>query len=404
MTTKPLNIFEMFAGVGGFRVGLERVNEDLFKTKWSNQWEPSKKAQEAFECYDFHYPDSLNLNEDISEVPDVFYTDKEIDMIVGGFPCQDYSVARTLSGEMGIQGKKGVLFWEIIRAVRLSNPKYVLLENVDRLLKSPSKQRGRDFSIMLAAFNQLGYSVQWRVINAAEYGLAQRRRRVFIFAYRNNDNYFNELIDYSDEDLIFSKGFFAENFPVESETVKKRFYTGELLDDIVEVSDVFSASIYNTGVMRNGIFTTIETKPISEKPISLGEILQPKEEVSEEFYLNEIQLEKFKYLKGAKKINRISATGHEYTFSEGGMSLTDSLDKPGRTMLTSESSINRSTHIVEVDGQIRFITPIEAERLNGFPDDWTNTMSKRMRYFCMGNALVTGIIERIGKGIEELER
>ena len=404
MTTKPLNIFEMFAGVGGFRVGLERVNEDLFKTKWSNQWEPSKKAQEAFECYDFHYPDSLNLNEDISEVPDVFYTDKEIDMIVGGFPCQDYSVARTLSGEMGIQGKKGVLFWEIIRAVRLSNPKYVLLENVDRLLKSPSKQRGRDFSIMLAAFNQLGYSVQWRVINAAEYGLAQRRRRVFIFAYRNNDNYFNELIDYSDEDLIFSKGFFAENFPVECETVKKRFYTGELLDDIVEVSDVFSASIYNTGVMRNGIFTTIETKPISEKPISLGEILQPKEEVSEEFYLNEIQLEKFKYLKGAKKINRISATGHEYTFSEGGMSLTDSLDKPGRTMLTSESSINRSTHIVEVDGQIRFITPIEAERLNGFPDDWTNTMSKRMRYFCMGNALVTGIIERIGKGIEKLEQ
>lgn len=403
MTTKPLNIFEMFAGVGGFRVGLERADEKLFQTKWANQWEPSKKAQEAFDCYNFHFPDSINLNEDISAVPDSFYTDKDIDMIVGGFPCQDYSVARSLSGELGIQGKKGVLFWEIVRAIELSNPKYVLLENVDRLLKSPSKQRGRDFSIMLGAFNNLGYSVQWRVINAAEYGFAQRRRRVFIFAYRNDDDYYNKLSPFMDEEIIFAKGLFAEQFPVQTHTVKKRHAVGELSSDIVDISDFFSTQIFNTGVMRDGKFTTIETEPVHENPITLGEILVPEETVDENFYLSPAQLEKFEYLKGPKKIKRVSASGHEYIFSEGGMALTDPLEKPGRTMLTSEASINRSTHIVDVNGRTRFLTPIECERLNGFPDDWTNTMQNRMRYFCMGNALVTGVIERLGQGIAELE-
>ncbi|QIK51982.1 DNA (cytosine-5-)-methyltransferase [Jeotgalibaca porci] len=403
MTTKPLHIFEMFAGVGGFRVGLERADENLFQTKWANQWEPSKKAQEAFDCYDARFPDSLNLNEDISEVPDSFYTDKEIDMIVGGFPCQDYSVARSLSGELGIQGKKGVLFWEIVRAIELSNPKYVLLENVDRLLKSPSTQRGRDFSIMLGAFNNLGYSVQWRVINAAEYGFAQRRRRVFIFAYRNDDNYSKKLAEDLDENIIFSTGLFAELFPVQTHIVKKRHAVGTLSDDIVDISDSFSTPIFNTGIMRDGKFTTIETEAVYVNPTTLGEILVPEETVDEKYYLSPEQLEKFVYLKGPKKIKRTSATGHEYIFSEGSMSLTDSLEKPGRTMLTSEASINRSTHIVEVDGRIRFLTPVECERLNGFPDDWTNTMHNRMRYFCMGNALVTGVIERLGQGIAILE-
>jgi len=83
-----------------------------------------------------------------------------------------------------LKGKKGVLFWEIIRATEIIKPKYLILENVDRLLKAPSKQRGRDFAIMLTAFNNLGYSVEWRVINAAEYGRSQRRRRVFFFVYQ----------------------------------------------------------------------------------------------------------------------------------------------------------------------------------------------------------------------------
>ncbi|EAC5437554.1 DNA (cytosine-5-)-methyltransferase [Listeria monocytogenes] len=394
---KELTILELFAGVGGFRIGLEKANKNYYKTLWSNQWEPSRKAQDAFNCYDNHFPESENLNEDISTISDERFANINADMIVGGFPCQDYSVARSLSGGMGIQGKKGVLFWEIIRATKIIQPTFLLLENVDRLLKSPASQRGRDFAIMLAAFNDLGYSVEWRVINAAEYGLAQKRRRVFIFVYKNKSDFAKKTQNYSDEEIIYNDGLFARGFPIENQPYKNRFVSDIISEDIVSVSDNFSSSIFNTGIMRNGKFTSIETVPVSEKPIPLKDILQPESEVDDKYYLNEDDILKFKTLRGAKKIQRISADGHMYTFSEGSMSETDDIDKPGRTMLTSEGSKNRSTHLIKIDDKYRILTPLECEALNGFPPNWTANMPDRMRYFCMGNALVTGVIERIGK-------
>ncbi|MBC1549880.1 DNA (cytosine-5-)-methyltransferase [Listeria sp. FSL L7-1434] len=394
---KELTILELFAGVGGFRIGLETANKNYYKTLWSNQWEPSRKAQDAFNCYDNHFPESENLNEDISTISDERFANINADMIVGGFPCQDYSVARSLSGGMGIQGKKGVLFWEIIRATKIIQPTFLLLENVDRLLKSPASQRGRDFAIMLAAFNDLGYSVEWRVINAAEYGLAQKRRRVFIFVYKNKSDFAKKAQNYSDEEIIYNDGLFARGFPIENKPYKNRFVSDIISEDIVSVSDNFSSSIFNTGIMRNGKFTSIETVPVSEKPIPLKDILQPESEVNDKYYLNEDDILKFKTLRGAKKIQRISADGHMYTFSEGSMSETDDIEKPGRTMLTSEGSKNRSTHLIKIDDKYRILTPLECEALNGFPPNWTANMPDRMRYFCMGNALVTGVIERIGK-------
>ncbi|MBC2251589.1 DNA (cytosine-5-)-methyltransferase [Listeria welshimeri] len=399
---KELTILELFAGVGGFRIGLEKANKNYYKTMWSNQWEPSRKAQDAFNCYDNHFPESENLNEDISTISDERFANINADMIVGGFPCQDYSVARSLSGGMGIQGKKGVLFWEIIRATKIIQPTFLLLENVDRLLKSPASQRGRDFAIMLAAFNDLGYSVEWRVINAAEYGLAQKRRRVFIFVYKNNSDFANKAQNYSDEEIIYNDGLFARGFPIENQPYKNRFVSDIISEDIVSVSDNFSSSIFNTGVMRHGKFTSIETLPVSEKPIPLKDILQPESEVDDKYYLNEDDILKFKTLRSAKKIQRISADGHMYTFSEGSMSETDDIDKPGRTMLTSEGSKNRSTHLIKIDEKYRILTPLECEALNGFPSNWTANMPDRMRYFCMGNALVTGVIERIGKQLYDM--
>ena len=202
-----MNILELFAGVGGFRIGLENADKDYFQTKWANQWEPSRKSQDAFEVYDLHFPDSENINISISEISDEKFAEMNPDMIVGGFPCQDYSVARSKKNEQGIEGKKGVLFWEIIRATRITKPKYLILENVDRLLKAPSKQRGRDFAIMLTAFNNLGYSVEWRVINAGEYGRSQRRRRVFFFVYRNDTTFAKRL----DEQFENTETVFNEN-------------------------------------------------------------------------------------------------------------------------------------------------------------------------------------------------
>lgn len=398
-----LNVVELFAGVGGFRVGLERADKNLFDTVWANQWEPSKKAQDAFECYNSHFPSSENCNDDIAKVSNKTFEDMNIDLVVGGFPCQDYSVARSLSKEKGIEGKKGVLFWEIKRIVEVSHPKYILLENVDRLLKSPSKQRGRDFSIMLATFRDLGYIVEWRVVNAAEYGAAQRRRRIFIFAYDKSLAFAERQLEKSTAEILFKDGFFATTFPVKEEAYKNRDDRVELPQDIVDISDNFSFGYQTAGIMIEGQVHTIHTQALNPQPIPLGQILQDELEVDEKFYLNEEQIEKFAYLRGPKKIERISKDGHSYVFSEGGMSPTDLLELPGRTMLTSEGTTNRSTHIVEVNGRKRFLTPIECERLNGFPDNWTATMSDRMRYFCMGNALVTHLIEKMGHTIKQIE-
>ncbi|MBM7700922.1 DNA (cytosine-5-)-methyltransferase [Kurthia huakuii] len=398
-----LNVVELFAGVGGFRVGLEKADKKLFDTVWANQWEPSKKAQDAFDCYNTHFPSSENCNDDIAKVSNKTFEEMNIDLLVGGFPCQDYSVARSLSKEKGIEGKKGVLFWEIKRIIEVSHPKYVLLENVDRLLKSPSKQRGRDFSIMLATFRDLGYIVEWRIINAAEYGAAQRRRRIFIFAYDKSLAYAERQLQHSTGELLLKDGFFAKTFPVKDEVYKGRDEKVELPQDILEISDEFSFEYHQAGIMIDGHVHTVHPEALNPRAIPLGDILQDEAEVDEAYYLNEAQIEKFAYLRGPKKIERTSKDGHKYIFSEGGMSPTDLLELPGRTMLTSEGTTNRSTHVIEVNGRKRFLTPIECERLNGFHDNWTATMSKRMRYFCMGNALVTQMIEKMALTIKEIE-
>lgn len=404
MQNSKINVIELFAGVGGFRLGLKKANPELFEVVWGNQWEPSRKAQDAFNCYVRNFETGKHSNEDITTVSNETFIDLEPNLVVGGFPCQDYSVARTLSGEKGLQGKKGVLFWEIKRVIENTKPKYVLLENVDRLLKSPSSQRGRDFAVMLATFRDLGYTVEWRVINAADYGFAQRRRRVFIFAYKNGIAFERAQSNYSDDQIVFKEGFFAKPFPVEFEPYQDRITSVTLPPDIVSISDDFSFGFHTAGYMKHGQVFTTQVIPVEEKPTTLQDILIDESEVDEKFYLSESQIEKFAYLRGPKKIERKSADGHVYQFSEGGMSPTDDLDKPGRTMLTSEGSTNRSTHIIEVNGRKRFLTPLECERLNGFDDNWTSCMSDRMRYFCMGNALVVGLIERMGKRIEEIEK
>ena len=411
-----MNVLELFAGVGGFRIGLENAHPDYFETLWSNQWEPSRKSQDAFEVYNYHFPDSENINVSIADITDEQFAEMNADMIVGGFPCQDYSVARSKKNEQGIEGQKGVLFWEIIRATRIIRPRFLILENVDRLLKAPSKQRGRDFAIMLTAFNNLGYSVEWRVINAADYGRSQRRRRVFFFIYRNDIPFAHQMDQrFEEQEQVFDEGLFATQFPILNTPVKKRHVYYELPEDIVEVSDNFSGTVWNTGVMRHGRYYSIDTAPNYDgEPITLGEILQNEEEVPEKFFINDpAKLEKFQYLRGPKRIERTSADGHTYIYSEGGMSPTDDLNLPGRTMLTSEGTVNRSTHFLNVNGKYRLITPVEAERLQDFPDNWTalkrlsdgtvTEVSDKMRMFFMGNALVTDIVRKIGEFIVEID-
>lgn len=384
-------ICELFAGVGGFRLGFERASKE-WKTVWANQWEPGRKSQHAFDCYCRHFGNvPTHVNIDINQIDKTTIPDHTV--LVGGFPCQDYSVART--GATGIEGKKGVLWWQIYHTVKAKQPPFILLENVDRLLKSPASQRGRDFGIMLASFHRLGYDVEWRVINAAEYGFAQRRRRIFIFAYKRTTTYYFTQQEYDETAALNQRGFFATTFPISplSEIQTTAFETS----DIVEISDTFKFSFENAGLMRNGTIYTGKSTPIPQQPILLKDILQSN--VPEKYYLGET-LDKWTYLKGAKKIERTAKNGHKYIFSEGPIAFPDPIDKPARTMLTSESSTNRSTHVIRdpQTNRLRLLTPVEAERIQGFDDEWTNTgMPERFRYFCMGNALVVGLITRMAQ-------
>ena len=404
-----MNVLELFAGVGGFRVGLEKASP-TFKTLWSNQFEPSRKSQDAFEVYTYHFPDSENWNEDISLISDERFSALrgKVDLIVGGFPCQDYSVARTKKNEQGIEGKKGVLFWEIIRATKLSNPKYLLLENVDRLLKAPSKQRGRDFAIMLRAFADLGYGVDWRVINPAEYGWCQRRKRVFLFVYRKDTDYFKQQ-QVLDDFGVGTSGIFEETYPTRTEVLKDRNNSFSLPKDIVEVSDSFSTQFWNSGSMIEGQVVTKELEPKYEGSRKvLGDILESPLDLSDTMYLSEGKVDKFRYLRGAKKFERTNSEGYTYTYSEGAMSLVDSEDLSSRTLLTSEGSISRTTHLIKDSKGYRLLTALETERLQGFPDNWTKVklskgkeveVSETRRKFFMGNALVVEVVESLGKYI-----
>lgn len=398
-----IRVVELFAGVGGFRVGLEQASKD-FETVWANQWEPNKTSQHAYDCYKYHFEKkggvNKHTNQDIHEAKNFC---PDVDLVVGGFPCQDYSVAAT--GAKGIEGKKGVLWWDIRDLLENKRPSYVLLENVDRLLKSPAKQRGRDFGIILKSLNDLGYAVEWRVVNAADYGCVQRRRRTFIFAYHQNTNFYETVHNERKKDIILRSGFFHDVFKgTESKDKASTSFNFDDMDDLYKVSNKFKAEFRNSGVCINGTGLSIEIIPTIKPFKTLSQIVE-REEVNPSYFLSSEDKKKFKYLRGAKKILRTKPNGEEYLYSEGAMSPYDSLDLPARTMLTSEGSTNRSTHIIKDPNTNKFrkLTPLECERINGFPDNWTNTgMPQKFRYFCMGNALVVPLIKLMGKKINRI--
>jgi DNA (cytosine-5)-methyltransferase 1 len=403
-------VIELFAGVGGFRIGLNNINRidknghaienGNFKFVWANQWEPSTKTQHAFDCYNLRFNESNNSNVDISLV-----NKKGIpshNLLCGGFPCQDYSVAHSLSKEKGIEGKKGVLWWQIRDILQEKKTPFVFLENVDRLTKSPAKQRGRDFGIMLRCLSELGYIVEWRIINAADYGLPQRRRRIYIFAYKNTTKFAKHISKFNAEQILTEEGVFAKAFRVD-ELKETKSVDIMKYKDLVEVSNTFKFDFKNSGVLKDGFVYTAIYSPVSETAIPLKNIVEKN--VDKHYYLSDFEKIKCEYLRGSKKIPRVRPDGTTYNYSEGAMSPYDNLDLPGRTMLTSEGSINRSTHIIKDSstGELRILTPVECERLNQFPDNWTNSgMPEKRRYFMMGNALVCGIVKRLGVEISSI--
>jgi DNA (cytosine-5)-methyltransferase 1 len=456
-----MRVVELFAGVGGFRIGFEgppdQSDRSRFQVIWANQWEPSTKTQHAAQVY----VDKWNL--EVTDDSKIFsnglqdiFVNKDIatidasdipdhDLLVGGFPCQDYSVARAAA--TGLEGKKGVLWWEILRILTDKRPRYVMLENVDRLLKSPTRQRGRDFAVMLASLDELNYVVEWRVINAADYGMPQRRRRVFILAYAPGTPQHEALSSKSDIlGWIENEGTHAQAFPIHPLGVlipmPKPLKSREDAD-LADVSDEFNlganskskSPFMNSGVMVDGEYYTYQSKPNFEGEITtLSEILITPGKVPLEYCIEPDSVLKergWNYLKGAKEEPRKGTDDFTYLYKEGPMIFPDALNRPSRTIITGEggSSASRFKHVVkfkptkkmkeefDLDSDeaqrirkevglkksewIRRLIPIELERLNMFPDNHTEGATDGKRAFFMGNALVVGIVQKLAEVLTE---
>lgn len=406
MNKKQIRVVELFAGVGGFRIGLEGAS-DAYETIWNNQWEPSTQRQDASLVYRARFGSEGHSNKDINLVRTAEIPDH--DLLVGGFPCQDYSVAATLSRSGGINGKKGVLWWQIYRILNEKGdkrPQYIFFENVDRLLNSPATQRGRDFAIILASLADLGYVVEWRIINAADYGMPQRRRRTYIVGYQRDSAVGRKVEEM--ENWVKYDGVMAKAFEFRPKPNTVSFF--DIEGSIKDVSDNFNkgrkdSPFGNAGMMMSRHVYSVDAEAVYDGPRqTLGGNLIDESIIPDDFFISENELPKWEYEKGAKKIERVSKDGFKYTFSEGGMAFPDNLDQPSRTIITGEggASPSRFKHVVKTEsGRYRRLLPIELERMNMFPDNHTlhPDVSDGKRAFLMGNALVCGVVEQIGKSL-----
>lgn len=358
--------------------------------------------------------DNMYLPVETVEVPDYrddvynFEVDEDHTYVVSNavvHNCQDYSVAKPLSKSAGIQGKKGVLWWSIYRFLQLKQPKYCLFENVDRLLKSPASARGRDFAIVLACLCRLGYSVEWRVVNSAEYGFPQRRKRVFIYAEKDAAwDACSRL-----QDGVMSDALPIKRIPDEEVTR----VNVSIPFDVYQISNTYANlkvspfKVAGVAVPNNGevlVVTTNVTENYTGTRLTLGDVLVDSDDVPDSYWVSDDQLDRWKYLKGSKRDKRVTKDGFEYWYTEGSMAFPDLLTNPSRTILTGEggASASRFKHIIEVDGKYRRLVPDELDQLQTFPKGWTDTgMTDIQRAFCMGNALVVGVVHRIGDAITQ---
>ena len=431
-----IDVIELFAGVGGFRLGLEGfrksdsryyssltgysdeiTNPSFFNTIISNQFEPSTKIQVASSVYTKQFGKTGHYNLDINKllVDNILECQQNFGkverplMMVGGFPCQDYSVGTLLKNSKGLKGVKGVLWWEINRLLcELKDigktPKYLLFENVDRLLKSPVKSRGSDFATILYCLRKLGYTVEYQSVNAADLGFVQKRSRVFILAYFGKP-----------------KGILRDTLNI------SQISSGDIINipdykftksNIGRIQNRFkglkTSPFLNGGILHEGSVFPFKAEfaksynPMVFEDIRIDESL---EDVSSLLVSNKT-IKNWKEAKGGKRIQRFKPDGTPYIWSEGAMEVYQKNDKPLRTIITSEGSLSpsRTRHLVPLNNPInghiyRILHPLEMERANMFPDYFTldNNISPKKVGFLMGNALVVGIVEKIRNTILELE-
>ena len=365
MGDEEMKVASLFTGVGGFDLGLERVGMGVVLQVEQDKW--------CNEVLANRWPNVETVG-DVRDVGDV-----DADMIVGGFPCQDISVA---GKRKGLEGDRSGLWWEFYRIIAGNRPEWVIIENVPNLLRT---NRGRDMGAIVGTLSDLGYGVGWRVLDSQFFGVPQRRKRVFIVGH---------LGDRDGGRVLFDDTGGAGDRETGAETGETRQDPGTVVaraDGNSTQTHVAVQDVANTLQARDGKgvpgYRDFHGGRANLVPVALHLTQTPVHgEVSP----------------------TLSAEGRI------GVGYPVSVHENQRAEITTNDTIGSLTTGGGKPGQgypavaeppswrVRRLTPRECERLQGFPDDWTRWTSegreiaKTHRYRMMGNAVTVPVIEWIG--------
>ena len=342
-----MKYFSMFSGIGGFEYGINQATNN----KW-NCIGFSEIDKFATQIYQQHFPKHKNYG-DCTKINTELLP--EFDLLCGGFPCQAFSLA---GKRMGFKDTRGTLYFEIARIIKARLPRFLFLENVKGLLNHDS---GRTFTTILATLDELGYDAEWEVLNSKHFGVAQNRERVFIIGHlRGTSSKQVFPIGKGSEELngrdaekqvassLQNPGHACGNYKGMNmlELTKCQSQGNRIYDDS-GISQTLAAKGGGRGA-KTGLYQVHNLQPRSPDRPSL------------------------------KKNPKAGGSGH--------------LQRED----TSYCIDDGNTNAVEFkDKSIRRLTPVECERLQGFPDGWTEGLSDTQRYKCLGNAVTTNVITAI---------
>ena len=373
MKINNLKAVELFAGIGGFRLGLTNAN---IETIWANDIN-----ELSYQVYESNFgKDSLVLG-DINKIPISDIPNHHI--LTAGFPCQPFSPA---GKKLGVRDcVRGTLFERIVEIIDKKQPKYFFLENVKRLL---TMENGYHFRVILNALSELDYFIEWRIISPISFGIPQNRDRIFIFGTKLNSVHINSQL------LQNTSVFLTQPDLTDLENIE------ELLEkDMMPIVENKGKN-YNWGIAyKNKMLTlNLSTLPDIKPRQKLKDILQDDSIVDPQFDFTSDTLER---IKKSKAVHRY-CHGVELLYNQdGGARLGYTIFGINGIASTLTASTSRHYERYKVADKYRRLTNIEYARLMGFPDDWCRIARIYDQYALFGNAIVPACVEwvcqRIGK-------
>lgn len=355
-----MRTIELFAGIGGFRIAADRLG---WQTVWAN--DQSEKACIVYrDCFGTKELRQGDFHELTADVP-------EHDLLTGGFPCQPFSSA---GKKEGVRDARGTLFQLIVEVLKDRRPRFFVLENVKRLL---TMEDGQHFATILGSLADLDYSVEWRLLNAMHFGLAQNRERVVIVGERKEET--------RGEEVRFRLAAPNDFRPMRSRQWHK-------LMDVVEWDAIPDHKVRfpNWGVALNGRFFGTDLQGFSSHrpPARLGDVLQVK--VAEEFDFTEATL---KRAGDNEPVNRIVNGVEILSNQRGGARMGYTIFGISGVAPTLTSTTSRHYERYKIGNRYRRLTNVEYARLQGFPDDHCKAVSVYDQYALFGNAVPPPLVE-----------